>query len=94
MPYHHKDPKGTITLTTTHMGKMEKKMETTIMDVSRVSGSGLYGDNGKENRNCYIIIGYMLRLYRDNGKANGNYYLLFDFGKGGMMLRFSHQPLW
>ena len=59
-----------------------------------IQGFGLYGDNGKENRNCYIIIGYILGLYKDNGKPNGNYYLLFDFGKGGMMLRFSHQPLW
>ena len=39
-------------------------------------------DNGKENGNYYIIIGYvyiyihigvMLGLYRENGKENGNY---------------------
>ena len=33
-----------------------------------------FSDNGKENGNYYIIIGYILGLYRDNGKENGNYY--------------------
>ena len=33
---------------------------------------GLYRDNGKENGNYYIIIGYTLGLYRDNG----NYYII------------------
>ena len=35
-----------------------------------VWGSGLKGDNGKENGNYYSILG----LYGDNGKENGNYY--------------------
>ena len=35
---------------------------------------GLYRDNGKENGNNYIIIGYILGLYRDNEKENGNYH--------------------
>ena len=34
-------------------------------------------DNGKEDGNYYIIIGYILGLYWDNGKENGNYYLGF-----------------
>ena len=42
------------------MGKMEKKMETLVI-------LGLYRDNGKENRNCYSILG----LYWD--KEHGNY---------------------
>ena len=36
---------------------------------------GIYGDNGKENRNHYGIRG-ILEFYWDNGKENGNYYLL------------------
>ena len=35
-----------------------------------------YRDNGKENGNYYIIIGYIGAIYRDtrdNGKENGNY---------------------
>ena len=31
------------------------------------------GNNGKENGNYYIIIGYVLGFYRDDGKENGNY---------------------
>ena len=37
-----------------------------------------FRDNGKENGNYYIIIGYILGLfgglYRDSGKEHGNYY--------------------
>ena len=33
----------------------------------------VYWDNGKENGNYYIIIGYILGLYWDNGRENGNY---------------------
>ena len=36
-----------------------------------------YWDNGKENGNYYIIIGYIQGIYWDNGKENGNYYLGF-----------------
>ena len=43
------------------LGRMEKKMETTIM-------LGFYVENGKGNGNYYNI-----RFYRDNGKENGNY---------------------
>ena len=43
-------------------GIMEKKMETTTMGYIGIIGYilGLYGDNGKENGNYYIIIGYIL----------------------------------
>ena len=34
----------------------------------------LYGGNGKENGNYYIMVGYILELYGGNGKENGNYY--------------------
>ena len=37
---------------------------------------GLYRDNGRENRNDYII-GYVSGLYRDIGKEHGNLKLLF-----------------
>ena len=37
---------------------------------------GLFRDNGKENGNYYIIMGYILGLYRDN-ERNGNYHLGF-----------------
>ena len=40
---------------------------------------GLYWDNGKENGNYYIIIGYILGLYWDNGKENGNYYIIIGY---------------
>ena len=33
---------------------------------------GLYGDNGKENGNYYIIV---KGLWRDNGKEHGDYYI-------------------
>ena len=41
--------------------KMEKKMETTIMGLYRVYGLG-YRDNGKENGNYCITIGYYPRI--------------------------------
>ena len=31
----------------------------------------LYRDNGKENENYYIIVGYILGLYRDHERENG-----------------------
>ena len=34
-------------------------------------------DNGKENGNYYVIVGYMLGLYWGDGKENGSYYLGF-----------------
>ena len=41
------------------MGRMEKRMETTILGLCRVEGLGLgmYWDNGKENGNYYSILG-------------------------------------
>ena len=44
---------------------------------------GLFNrDNGKENGNSNILIGYILGLCRDNGKENGNYtyYIRVDMG--------------
>ena len=35
---------------------------------------GLFRDNGKENGNYNIIMGYILGLYRDN-ERNGHYHL-------------------
>ena len=37
----------------------------------------LFRDNGKENGDCYIVLGYTLGLYGENGKENGSYYLGF-----------------
>ena len=61
--------------------KMEKKMETTILELYW----GYIGIMEKENGHFYIgvilglygnyYIGVMLGLYRDNGKENGNYYI-------------------
>ena len=34
---------------------------------------GLYGDDGKENGNYYIIMGYIMGLFRENGQEYGNY---------------------
>ena len=36
-------------------------------------------DNGKENGNCYSIMGYIFGLYRDNGKESGNYYSIMGY---------------
>ena len=33
-------------------------------------------ENGKENGNYCIMIGYILGLYGDNGKENGNYCII------------------
>ena len=46
-----------------NIGIMEKKKETTIMGLGFWVILGLYRDNGKENGNYYIIIGYILGLY-------------------------------
>ena len=43
---------------------------------------GLYWDNGKENGNYYIIIGYIIGLYRDNGKENENNYIIIGYITG------------
>ena len=60
--------------------------------VVRLSGFrvilGLYGDNGKENGNYYIIIWYILGLSKDSGKESGNYYIIIGYilelyGAGG-----------
>ena len=54
----------------------------------------LYGDNGQDNANYYIILRHtyiyiyienhsLLGLYGDSGKGNGSYYLGFRFwGQG------------
>ena len=49
-----------------YIGRIEKKMETTIMGLYRDYIGyilGLYWDNGKENGNYYIKIGYIVGLY-------------------------------
>ena len=40
---------------------------------SSKAGPGHAVDNGNENGDYCIIIGYILGLYWDNGKENGNY---------------------
>ena len=61
-----KDTKG-------YVGIMARLKAALIRD-STIVCWGYIGDNGKENGNSYIIIGYILGLYTDNGKENGNYY--------------------
>ena len=51
-----------------NIGIMEKKIETTLTVLYRVEGLGLglNWDNGKENGNYYVIVGYVLGLYWDS----------------------------